>query len=113
MAPPKGRKGKPARYPDELEIEGRTFTVHYVNADHPQVAGERLLGCAELSKDAAWVNLDQADHSLRDTTLHEMLHLLFGLAGLTDDEHEEERIICWATRAIWQLEAGGWLKVRF
>lgn len=115
MAPPKVKGKPPKRFPRELWVRHRKYSVVYVPPDHPAVNedGHELLGCCESRKTKITINLNQSDASMRDTTIHEAAHAHYHGSGMPADEDTEERCVEWATDLILALEEAGWLSVKF
>ena len=64
------------------------------------------LGRCDCTYQKIFINPNQGEDSIRDTLLHEIIHAISYLMGLTDDDPEEERLRLEEDyRDLWEEEA--------
>jgi len=110
-------KDAPEDFPEHVRVGRRNVRVKYVDPDDPAMKDDgHLLGCAEYHKDLITISLGQSVNCMRNTVLHEYVHLAYahhGIGGSDPDHDEEERLVCWVTDIILELAESGWLKTNF
>ena len=82
---------------------GVDYAVKYVDVVSPEsdTTDEYDLGCAEPHISTITIRKDQSEASMKDTLVHEMLHIWFRYwLGDIEDEALEERMVLYATRCV-------------
>lgn len=110
---------KPRKYlPRSVKIRHRSWPIHYVEPEHDALASSdpeaHNLGCCNCHTREIYIDRTQEPAMLQNTLYHELAHAFWLSAGLIDDYDHEERIVCWTTEFLIELEAAGLitLKVR-
>jgi hypothetical protein len=81
------------RFPDSFTVLGQRVAV----TSHRKIKlkDERCLGVTDNDRQRVTISRDQSDDKIRETFLHEMLHIVNGLAGARLDftKAQEETLV--------------------
>lgn len=101
--------------PTRIQIAGQPFAVEWENQNgkrlHEDADGYWDLGTTAVYEQRLIIRTNQAEHQLRDTVLHEVIHALINMTGQRDrfkpndasEKHPEEPVVLAVATALLQV----------
>lgn len=99
------RRKAPPGFPTSVELNGRKWRIQYVDKLIDDDGVTELAGCVERDKHLISIEV-AGEQRMRDTLVHEVFHALYTSwygSGLPEDDVGEERVILFATSALFEI----------